>query len=79
MNEAILWIHNRKRKSYAVWVYRDLLGDWILRREWGSLDSNRGGSKTELLASESEAEAKLEEIAKRRLAHGYYCESLEDE
>ena len=71
MNEAALWVHSSKRKYYAVWVYRDLLGDWILKREWGSLDSNRGGQKTELLGSESEAVSKLAETHQRRLAHGY--------
>lgn len=75
MNKAVLWVHHHKRRYYAVRVYCDLLGDWVLIREWGSLDSNRGGSKTELLESESEAVAKLAEIGKRRLANGYCCES----
>ena len=59
MNESTLWGHNHKRKYYAVWVYRDLLGDWVIRREWGSLDSNRGRQKTELLGSEDKAVSKL--------------------
>jgi len=73
MNKAIQWIHHRKRKYYAVLVCRDLLGDWVLirEREWGSLDSKRGGQKTELLGSEDEAVSKLKDISKRRLAHGY--------
>lgn len=66
-----LWIHQQKRRYYRASVYQDLLGDWVLMRDWGALDSKLGGMKTELLAGEAEGVEKMAAIAKRRKQHHY--------
>lgn len=71
MHSHRLWIHPEKRRYYRAMVYQDLLGHWILMRDWGSLDSKLGGMKTELLAGLQEGCEKLEAIAKRRRSHHY--------
>lgn len=71
MHTSQLWIHPQKRRYYRALLYQDLLGDWILLRDWGALDSKLGGMKTELLSSVREGEEKLELIAKRRRQHRY--------
>lgn len=49
MNTSMLWVHQEKRRYYRVLVYQDLLGDWVLNRSWGALDSGRGGVRTEVI------------------------------
>ena len=71
MYTSYLWIHPKKRRYYRASVYQDLLGDWVLLRDWGALDSKLGGIKTELLTGLKEGEEKLALIAKRRQQHHY--------
>lgn len=66
-----LWVHPEKRRYYRASVYKDLLGQWILARDWGSLDSRLGGTKMELLAGVQEGNEKLIMIGKRRVSHRY--------
>lgn len=70
MNLSKLWVNKEKRRYYKVMVYRDLLGDLILLRNWGSLDNERGGMKKEVV-SHQEAEALLVTIEKKRTRHQY--------
>lgn len=71
MYTSQLWIHPQKRRYYRASLYQDLLGDWILLRDWGALDSKLGGMKTELLSGLKDGEEKLRLIAKRRKQHHY--------
>lgn len=71
MYTSQLWINAEKRRYYRASLYQDLLGDWILLRDWGALDSKLGGMKTELLSGLRDGEKKLEGIAKRRRQHHY--------
>lgn len=71
MHISQLWIHSKKHRYYRASVYQDLLGDWVLFRDWGALDSRLGGVKTELLTGLKEGEDKLAMIAKRRKQHHY--------
>ena len=71
MYTSQLWIHSKKRRYYRASVYQDLLGDWVLLRDWGALDSKLGGIKTELLTGLKDGEEKLAMIAKRRKQHHY--------
>ena len=71
MYSSQLWIHHEKRRYYRASVYQDLLGDWVLMRDWGALDSKLGGMKTELLVGLQEGREKLAAIAKRRKQHCY--------
>lgn len=65
------WINEEKRRYYSVRLVKDLLGDWTLILNWGSLDSNRGGMKVRVVASEAAWEAEIQKIEKRRKQHGY--------
>ena len=71
MYTSKLWIHSEKRRYYRASVYKDLLGHWVLFRDWGSLDSKLGGTKIELLAGVQEGNEKLVMIGKRRATHRY--------
>ena len=71
MNSSKLWINNEKRRYYRVLVYKDLLGDLILMRQWGSLDTARGGSKVELVDGAEAVARLLGGISKQRLKRGY--------
>jgi len=66
----MLWINQEKRRCYRVRVYQDLLGDWVMVRSWGSLDTLRGGSKTDLVDC-SDVEGLLLGIEKQRVKKGY--------
>ena len=65
------WIHVGKRRYYAVYAQPDLFGFWVVARVWGSLDSNRGQTRLEAFASESQAREAIETIRKRRMQRGY--------
>ena len=64
-------------RYYVVHVQRDLFGALTLRRIWGSLNSQRGGNKTELVEGHNDLEIRrhvaqrIKEIAASRLRHGY--------
>jgi hypothetical protein len=71
MYTSKLWVHPAKRRYYRASVYRDLLGHWVMVRDWGSLDTKLGGTKTELLAGFGQGEVQLTAVGKRRLSHRY--------
>jgi len=65
------WVHPQKRRWYTILLHRDLFGDLVLIRAWGSLDSQRGGEKKEILEDIGDAEKRLKENRRLRLRHGY--------
>ncbi|HRJ53148.1 MAG TPA: hypothetical protein PLE99_10285 [Candidatus Thiothrix moscowensis] len=71
MYTSRLWVHPEKRRYYRASVYKDLLGHWVMVRDWGSLDTKLGGTKTELLEGSGQGEAQLKAVAKRRANHHY--------
>jgi len=52
-------------------VYKDLLGDLILMRQWGSLDNARGGSKNNIIDDHESLPRLLDTISKKRYKRGY--------
>lgn len=70
MNISMLWINQEKRRSYRVRVYQDLLGDLVMIRSWGALDTFRGGSKTDLV-DVAKIDDLLLVIEKQRVRKGY--------
>jgi hypothetical protein len=66
-----VWINQSKRRYYRVILQNDLLGDLVIIRSWGSLDSDRGQVRKEIVDSESDGIMKVQEIEKRRLYRGY--------
>lgn len=71
MYTSRLWVHSEKRRYYRASVYKDLLGHWVMVRDWGSLDTKLGGTKTELLEDFRDGEEQMERIGKRRESHRY--------
>lgn len=71
MYTSRLWVHPEKRRYYRASVYKDLLGHWVMVRDWGSLDTKLGGTKTELLEGFGDGERQMERIGKRRESHHY--------
>ena len=47
------------------------IGHWVMVRDWGSLDTKLGGTKTELLEGFGQGKAQLEAVGKRRANHRY--------
>ena len=70
MNTSRVWINKKNRRYYKVLVYKDLLGDLVLMRNWGSLDTARGGMKTELV-DQQQAMNLLVKIGKQRIKRNY--------
>ena len=70
MKTSKIWINKESRRYYKVLVYKDLLGDLVLMRNWGSLDTARGGIKTELV-DQQQAMDLLAKIGKQRIKHNY--------
>ena len=70
MNTAKIWINKKSRRYYKVLVYKDLLGDLVLVRNWGSLDTARGGIKTELIDPQ-QVNHLLAAIEKKRIKRNY--------
>lgn len=66
-----LWIHPKKRRYYKFAIYRDLLGDRVLLRSWGSLESKLGGSMTQVIPSEEKEQSLIDLIRKRRQQNCY--------
>lgn len=65
------WVQPNKRRYYQAILIRDLLGDRVLAKAWGSLDSKRGGQDTSVLSSPEEEENAIDALLKRRKQHHY--------
>jgi hypothetical protein len=55
------------QRWYEVELARDLLGDWVLMRRWGSKASRRCGEQTNVVAGEVEGRQFIERIHLVRL------------
>ncbi|MES9991294.1 MAG: WGR domain-containing protein [Candidatus Thiodiazotropha sp.] len=66
-----VWINQEKRRYYRAHLQPDLFGVWTLTRSWGSLDSNHGQVRRELVDSQTKGQQILAGINKRRSYHGY--------
>jgi hypothetical protein len=66
-----VWINCKTRRYYTVHLAEDLLGDWVLLRSWGSLDSGAGNIRKDLVTDYRSGCLEVESIASTRQAHGY--------
>jgi hypothetical protein len=65
------WVNVEKNRYYRIFLTRDLLGDWLVTKSWGSL-SNASGRVTHVAClSLDEAKKMIEKIAQTRLRRGY--------
>lgn len=65
------WVNKQTRRYYRVHLDRDLMGDLILTRSWGSLDSRLGRIQNEFIPDGNQGRKILDEIGKLRARHGY--------
>lgn len=65
------WVNDEERRYYQAYITTDLLGDLVVVRNYGSLDTARGAIKTSAVNNQEEAKELLGEIAKTRKRHGY--------
>lgn len=65
-----LWVNKNKRRYYRLIICKDLFGDTILMKEWGSIDSNGGRLVSQPIDPDNQ-EAILDDIRKRRISHQY--------
>jgi hypothetical protein len=72
------WVHPAKGRYYQAHLHRDLFGDWVLLKVWGSCGSKRGRLHSTGVASYAEGIKDLHATAKRRLAHGYLSASCHE-
>lgn len=70
MTYLILWTKNQQR-FYRVELVRDLLGDYVLVRSWGSLKNRVGGTKYEIVKNIEEGRNRILLITKRRQRRQY--------
>ena len=65
------WLNEKTRRYYHAVVGRDLLGDLVVTRTTGSIDSARGRIMSFPVKDYSEASEMLGRVALDRNRHGY--------
>jgi hypothetical protein len=65
------WMNDKTRRYYHAVVGRDLLGDLVVTRTTGSVDSARGRVMVFPVGSYSEAGEMLDRVSVDRERHGY--------
>jgi predicted DNA-binding WGR domain protein len=65
------WVNPDTARYYQADLIEDLLGGWSVVTAWGGLGSKLGRMRTAWVETREQAEKRLEEIEKRRLARGY--------
>ena len=58
-------------RGYTLALERDLLGAFILTRQWYGLNNRRGGAKREVFFNEDSALREVKRIERLRVRHGY--------
>lgn len=67
-----LWINHEQRRYYRVHLLTDLLGDLVVVRDFGSLDSQRGRVVTTVVSDHAAAIHFIDELNTLRRRHGYH-------
>jgi len=65
------WVNVEKARYYQAHLCRDLFGEWILLKVWGSCGSRRGRLASTAVESYADGVAALRESGERRSARGY--------
>jgi predicted DNA-binding WGR domain protein len=63
--------NTNKRRYYQLYLAKDLLGDWVLIKSWGALDSSRGRVVHLQLPNYLAGLQQIENLAKTRMRRGY--------
>jgi hypothetical protein len=66
----LAFIHKGKQRWYTISLHRDMFGELVITRTWGSLHSAQGGTASDPVASSNVRQA-LREAVKLRTRHKY--------
>lgn len=58
-------------RYYAVRVYQDFFGDWVIHKVWGGLQNNLGNCDQQVVRSFEDAAIVVHRICKERRSRGY--------
>jgi hypothetical protein len=59
-------------RYYKVYLYKDLLGDWVLTKVWGGINSRLGNFEHQATLTKEPALLLIDEIIKKRKKRGYH-------
>lgn len=71
MIERKTWYWEKYGRYYRISLQKDLWGKWYLVRNWGGINSNRGGIKIESYDTVQELDDAIAGVFKRRKIRGY--------
>lgn len=60
-----------RNRYYAVRVYQDLFGDWVIHKVWGGLHNNLGNGDQQVARTFDDAVIALERICRERRSRLY--------
>ncbi len=72
INIYMRWEHSEKARYYEAYIKKDLLGDIVLIKTWGSKYSRLGNNTQEIYISYEEALKKLLNLHQYRIKRGYH-------
>ena len=67
----IRWENLEKKRYYQIYISRDLFGDWVITKSWGSLITAAGRITRVACFSTQEVLNLIEKIKRTRLKRGY--------
>jgi hypothetical protein len=65
------WENFAKQRYYQIFLARDLFGDWVVTKAWGSLNTAAGRVTHVACSSLEEAKILIEKITHTRKNRGY--------
>ncbi len=71
------WVNPDKRRFYRATLFHDLLGQCILFRVWGCMDSHQSCSLHRLMDSYEQGLSLIQELHYRRTRDGYQVSGVE--
>jgi len=58
-------------KYYKIFIHKDLFGNTILTRSWGSKSNRRSNFKHQIMTDNTDLEKQFNSIIKKRISHHY--------
>lgn len=69
--QPVKWVNIEKKRYYHVFLSRDLLGDWVVTKSWGGLNTSIGRVTHVACQSIDEAKKLVNQITHTRKNRGY--------
>jgi predicted DNA-binding WGR domain protein len=65
------WENKESKRYYECRLQKDLLGDWVITRNWGGINTQLGQVKHQLVESYGEGVNKVFDVAEKRMKRRY--------